>query len=200
MAFIPCPHTAYVSMRWTHGSMAFSTGWWLQKSDFSSSDLQTLADDMAAHFVANYKSYLSAAVNYVETVAYDMRTEGGELKSNTTGAGACTGANPVAPIGLAVAVTKYSAHRGKNGRGRQYISGLPEGQLEAGIWLQAAADSAYNMVANMANTPRTKGWTEVIASRYHNGGPRAQAELYPVTTRIVRSLIPATQRRRFDRP
>lgn len=200
MTFIPVPHGAMVSIRFTKGGEDFSNTFWLVKEDYTSGDLTTLADDMDAQFAANYKGYFSSGVSYLETVAYDMRSDGGEVVSNADGAGACSGAASVAPIGLAVVVTCYSNTRGRSGRGRKYVSGLPEAQLESGIWLQAAADSALGYVSNMCNTPSTKGWDEVIVSRYHNGAARLQAETYSMISRTVRSLIPGSQRRRFDRP
>lgn len=200
MAFIAVPHGALALIQFSQYGQDFSNSFWFVKDGYSSGDLTTLADDLDAFFTTNYKSYFSNEVNYLGVSVYDMRTDGGQVVFNNDGAGLCTLAGTPSPVGLACVVTRYSATRGKSGRGRVYVSGLPEAQLEDGIWLQAAADAALNYVSNMKNTPLTKGWTEVIASRHHNGAPRAEAVTYPVTSRQVRSLIPGTQRRRFDRP
>lgn len=201
MAFIPTPNGALAVIRFAHGGFAVSNNYWFVKAGFDQTAQENLAGVLdALHTAELWAGAYNTDYAYVQTDVYDMRTLTGQKVTVATNARAGTVAGEILPVNLAIVVTLRTAARGRSGRGRVYLTGFGETAIADGLWGQANADFCKDYVDDIADAATGQGWTMVIRSTQENGVVLEEANTRPVTTTVVRSLIPGTQRRRLDRP
>lgn len=201
MAFIPTADSVRAVVRWTHGAEEFSNVFHFLKTSFTVQDMEDLADAMDSSVATEWLADVSDDFTYVQTDVYDIRTIGGQIKTNNggTGPGPQTG-NDGLPPSVALVLTLYTATRGRAGRGRAYIGTMSETEMQNGIFNAGAITAAltnYNAVVTAATN---LGWTHCVRSIQQNHQVINPAAMRPITSVVCRSGIPGYQRRRQDRP
>lgn len=199
--FIPTPNGALAVLRFAHGGFAVSNNYWFVKAGFDQTAMQNLAGVLdALHGAGNWAGAYNTDYAYVATDIYDMREVTGQKVTVTTNARSGTVSGEILPVNLAIVVTLRTANRGRSARGRVYLTGFGETAITDGLWGQTNADFCKTYVDNIAAAATGQGWTMVIRSTQENGAVQNPAVTRAVTTTVVRSLVPGTQRRRLDRP
>jgi hypothetical protein len=99
-------------------------------------------------------------------------------------------------------MTFYSNNRGRSGRGRNYLTGFVEDDVDpvsvSNATLIQDAEAGYESLRD--NVQQNTGYFWVIASKFSNGLPRAEIVGFDVATIEVRNARLGTQRRRVVRP
>lgn len=200
MAFQATQNGARVWCKLNWGGKEYGNVLWFSKPEISYEDLEDLADVC----LSAYKSSLTGSFNDDVVIgpfyAYDMRTSGGVVVQSTVATGAGTNASDPLPIATCVVATHYTANRGRAYRGRSYLGGFVEGDLINGVWQVSLANGITGMFGAIKTNAAAIGWTFGVRSGTLDGVQRAVAVVTPITTTLVRSTIPGSQRTRYGRP
>jgi hypothetical protein len=105
-----------------------------------------------------------------------------------------------AALSNAVVATLRTAQRGRGGRGRFYISGIPEGSLGESRLTETPYLQFRTAVSDLLAAFTAAGQTLVVYSTEVDGNPRVAGLPIPVTDVEVRTPIVGSQRRRNRRP
>jgi hypothetical protein len=185
---------------WTKGDEEWSNVFHATKTDYTLTDQQSLAAAIDGYHLLANLSRISTAVTYKSTNVYDLRDPGGAIVLNNTNTRIGGNGSEAHAVNLACVVTVRTATRGRSGRGRVYIGGMAENDMDQGSFNAQAAAFALNYVTGIKTAIENAGWTFVIVSRQQNDVTLNPPVARPVTSLIVRSNRPGTQRRRVDRP
>lgn len=140
-------------------------------------------------------------VNFDGTRAYDMSSPMGPVAWTPISQPAPGGIDDqVHSLSVAVVFTLRTPARGRSGRGRIYVSGMPEVSVEEGrlipsqytAW-EAAGNAFYNQLVS-------SGLVLSVYSTEQGGVPLTQGDALTVTDIELRTPILGNQRRRNPRP
>jgi len=207
MPFVPVANSALVEIRMVaEGQHCENTLWFELGIVPTEAALTNLLTGIGSWWRANIKPITSSRVRVSEYVATSMDTISGPqvtVAGDSLDNGAST-ANTM-PLGTALTVSFRTALRGRSFRGRNYILGMTEDQVDGnsvvagvtGLWT-----AAYE--ALLAATP-ISGWSWIIASRFsgvnpttHKPIPRAAGVTTPVTAVVIVDEFIDSQRRRLS--
>jgi hypothetical protein len=199
MAFIPVPDTAQVNLVFgLSGETVENTLYFLKAGGWDAADLDALALAVANWWATYIAGNIHSSQHLQEVRAVDLQTDTGAGVSYVPptpisgGAGGSVVANNVA-----CCIGFRSASRGRSARGRNYVSGLTNGNVVASRIepsVVASLVAGYNQLAGVAEAT---GSTWVIASRYHAKAPRVTGVTFPVTTAVAFDNVVDSQRRRL---
>jgi hypothetical protein len=200
LMFIPCPDTALAVVNYTVSTWQWSNTYWFTKPNFTGLDLLALAEVVDGVVDFSYKPILQNAHAYVESTAYDMRTETGEAitVNDSAGQGANNNGESLGP-GMCVVLTLYTNARGRSGRGRHYWGGAGEGDYASNFFSQTYANAVKAAYDAMVGAALSIGWVSSVVQRYENKVALEAGVPREITSTVVRSLAPGFQRRRVDR-
>jgi hypothetical protein len=102
------------------------------------------------------------------------------------------------PNNVALCLSFRSSGRGRSSRGRNYISGFPEGYVSGNDIDTTLADAlvvAYEELKDAATF--TDDWTWIVYSRFQNGNARPEALIAPVDAVVLTDYTVDSQRRRL---
>lgn len=200
MAFQPTQNGARVILTWGRGVIRqWTNHFWCSKVAFNTSDQQALAELINTAFGEVTLSGLASTVVLDSIQVVDERTQGAPIvtKTATNGQGA-GGENAINP-GHNVVVTARTALRGRAYRGRWYIGGFDEGQIDFNTWSATATQTALAIVNTVHEVMINEGWVPGVRSGQLNGVLREEAVVTPITVLTVRNALVGTQRRRIPR-
>lgn len=200
MTFVPTPNCARVVVGFSQGSWEFSNIFHFTKSSFVDADMEALAAAIDEWVDQYWLSCIGDGITYLSTDVYDIRTSTGSIITDNTHTGPGTRSGEELPASLSVVVTLRSAARGRTGRGRKYVAGWIESDLESGLWIQQAQTNAVAYCTGIAGAGAGEGWAHVLRSTQVDGVAQNPALTRLVTDYESRSSVPGTQRRRMDRP
>lgn len=108
-------------------------------------------------------------------------------------------ASNVLPLNTAFCVTLQTSARGRSGRGRTFVPGLPvQSQFDSQDWTGGATASMQDAFLGLLTTLNVSGQFVAVASHFNNKAPRPHGTLTPVQTVRANFRI-ASQRRRVRR-
>lgn len=200
MAFIPTPNTARCVINFVQGTSTYSNVLHFTKTNFTGGDMNTLANVVDQAVVAAHLPNITTNSLYVGTRVYDIRTLSGAVVFNNDGAGGGAAAGDPAPLNSAVVITLRTATRGRTGRGRMFVAGFADAELNGFTWSANAATAAINYLSEVRDAAALVGWIHVIRSTQVDHVIQNPALTREVTGFEVRNNITGTQRRRLDRP
>lgn len=170
-------------------------------------NLQTLAVDVGAAFIARFGTHLSANLALKSYIATDLASNtGARAEGALSGSGATSGT--MLPGNAAVVVSWSISLRYRGGHPRTYLAGIPSGQLVDSETLGSSAVTAYANDANSfiadLNALTVGGLTwEFVAVQYwlhgaHPPTPLATGTTRPISAGVVHPRLD-TQRRRLGK-
>lgn len=199
--FIPTPNAALAVVQFgTVLGEGFSNTFWFTNPDFSLVDQTALAALLDGWASDDALAEMCPSASYIQTTVYDQRTSDGAIVINNSGAGQGIQTGELMPPSVALVVTLYTAARGRTGRGRLYMGGFGENNLQNGLWNQEQADRVIDGLSDLQIAAAAAGWTWCVVSKYQNGQARQEGLARPIIDLLVRSLRVGSQRRRNDRP
>lgn len=179
----------------TQNNMAFEFG-----AGYDTSDLQNLSDELSTFWASEIMPLLSADVKLTEVhvrgLANDPDVEAFATASIPTTGG--IGSN-VLPASVAACLRLTSGFIGRSTRGRLYLAGLSDADVNDDDIAGATRALLVNAFANLLPGYLTAGKTWVIVSRFHDNAQRAFGLTYPITGVSFSSPQVATQKRRLHR-
>jgi len=198
MAFTPTPNAVRSSLRMTlHGENVINTLWHLLPSPAAAADLQAINTYLIAWWSNNIAANLSEDIVLVEvtSIAQDSSSAPSVSVGTVVEGGIIGGALP----GNCCITLKFNTNaRGRTGRGRNYISGLRETDVQ-GNQIDAARAEALRAGYDMlrTGTPPIVGMNWILASFQQDGVPRGQGQVRDIIGVQVVNLDIDSQRRRL---
>lgn len=159
-------------------------------------DGQNLANALNTWANLNLADWQSENLVYSDCTVYDLTSAGGWVANETnSGPGSITTGTP--PNQVSMTVTFQTANRGRSFRGRNYIVGLPEADLQdPKTWGATIIGKMVNAFAALPPAAAAVGFGHVVLSRNAGGHPRVVGVATPVLTYRVNAPV-YTQRRRL---
>lgn len=199
--FVPVPHAMQLVVEWGTASVNWTNGLWFTKTSFTEGDLQTAAEALNATLVTGILQSMTTAWYLRKVTAIDMRSQGAPayVHLNGTNAGAVTG--PEAPIANCVVATLRTAMRGRAYRGRLYLAGFDQDDLNSLQFnnSQLISDLEGGLL-DILDDMATAGFTWVVAHRYEGSTPMTTGSTQAVIAAEIRNNYIGSQRRRTRRP
>lgn len=187
MPFIPVPDVAQVRLEGVMDNQLTLNDLYFEISGggINAAGLDNLCTNVADWWTLNVVNILSDDFASVRVTAIDLSSQTGALGSAPA---AATGgvAIEAVPNNVAACVSFRTDQRGRSGRGRNYVPGIPGSQvalntLDPGFITGLVG--AYNLLIGAGTF--VPGWQWVIASRYTGGLPRVSGIAIPVTSVLM---------------
>lgn len=195
MAYIPVPDVAGVRLEGKMDGQLTINDLYFQISGggINAAGLVNLAVNVADWWTLNVIPLLSRDCSSVRVVAVDLGAADGPAGEAPAAADGGVDIEAV-PNNVAACVSFRTAQRGRSGRGRNYISGVPGSlvdlnTLDAGFITNLV--NAYLLMVGAGTF--LPGWQWVVVSRYTANAPRVSGLAIPITsvtmvTSSVRSM------------
>lgn len=107
---------------------------------------------------------------------------------------------PPVPNNASLCVSFRTAGRGRSARGRNYVPGIAEGEVNISRITQARCDAiaqAYSNIPAVLVEQDVEAFTWVVVSRYTSGLPRGEGVTEPIQVATVVDNVIDSQRRRL---
>jgi len=207
MPFVPVPNVALVEIRMlAMAQLVENTLWFEFGSAPDAADLTALLEAVESWWVSEVKPLTSSRVGVREFVATDMSSQTGPVAS-LAGTILDVGSNTpnAMPLGTTLTVSFRTALRGRSFRGRNYIVGLTEDQVDGNAVEAGVATSWSDAYSQLPVPTLAAGWTWGVVSRFSGIDPatgdpipRAEGIFTPITAVVVVDDFIDSQRRRLS--
>jgi hypothetical protein len=207
MPFVPVPNTALVEIRYeSQGQQVENTLWFELDTAPAPPALSDLADAVGAWWRTEAKPLTSSRVEVREYVATSQVSSTAPQVSIAGSILDVGGNTPNAmPLGTTFVVSFRTDLRGRSFRGRNYIVGLTEDQVDGNSLEDGVAEQWRLAYAALVGAADDIGWTWVVVSRFsgvdpitHHPIPRAAGVTTPITSIVVVDNFVDSQRRRLS--
>lgn len=197
--FVPAVNTAEVVVAgsWA-GQNVLTTYAMKYASELTVALLTALASEFISQWITWLKVLFVDAWNLISAKATDLTTETAPSviefpASATHGQQAITST----PANAALVISELTEHRGRSYRGRIYHMGIPQNVAANAVTVtgtyQASVLTEYAEFISAIET--AQGCVHSIVSRYHDGAPRAEAIVTPITGYLVNPDFDSQRRR-----
>lgn len=200
MPFIPVPNTVQAELRFLSAGQRFENILYFQPiEELNVPQMLLLATSLAAWWSQTIASVINANVRLNEVYITDLTTASSPTLTYVPPT-PLTGLNnsPVLPFNVAPSVSFRTLGRGRSSRGRNYITGLCEDEVQENSVIQGVADTlveGYNNLLDPANIAQSFEWG--VVSRFTGKAPRAQGLFQPIVSAVMTDLFVDSQRRRL---
>lgn len=197
MAFIPTPNNARVAIRQSlFGQDIINTLWFEGTIPFNDTLLASLNADVIAWWDANLRPLLSDDISLEEvtSIAQDSLTA---PSASTVAILPGTAAGGSAPGNVCLTVTFKTFQRGRSGRGRNYVSGIREIDINGNAVNPVFAANLRTAYAQIPNEIITNGAIHTVVSFQSNHVPRTEGLPQLITEYVVVDENIDSQRRRL---
>jgi len=187
MPFIPVPDVAQVRLEGVMDNQLTINDLYFQISGggINAAGLDNLCVNVADWWTLNVVNLLSEDFASVRVTAIDLSSQTGPLGSAPAAATGGVAVEAV-PNNVAACVSFRTDQRGRSGRGRNYVPGLPGSKvalntLDSGFISDLV--SAYALLVGAGTF--IPGWQWGVASRYTLGDPRTTGIFIPITSVVL---------------
>lgn len=207
MPFVPVTNTALVEIRMlSQGQQVENTLWFELATEIDSVSLGALLDAVHLWWSSDLAPLVSSRVEVTEYVGTDQTTATAiqvSLPGDVTDVG---GNTPNAmPLGTTLTVSFRTNLRGRSFRGRNYVVGLTEDQVD-GNSLEAGVGELWRAAyENLIGVAAGVDWSWVVVSRFSGMSgsppvptPRVAGLTTPVTSVVMVDDFVDSQRRRLS--
>lgn len=200
MEFIPVPGVAEVTFHQTSlGEKVVNVLHYFADTLTSAADLDVLAFEAFQWWATNAAPLLPDSVSLDFVRAKDLTTESGaQVEYGGSGPEPGQSASPALPNGCALVITKRTSIAGRSYRGRIYVCGLIESNVD-GNTVQPTTVTNWLDAWGQALTVNTTGPTPlpmVVVSRFFEGAPRVTG-IHTEVTELTSDGFVDSQRRRL---
>lgn len=201
MVFVPVPSTLQVELRGTvHGVPFENVLYFTADGTITTGDVDDLFDFFENEWVPAAALMQGPAVVWNEAYGTDLTTQTSPVyvRSFSPPIQGNPAGDPTLPGSVAFTVSFRTAGRGRSSRGRNYVTGLTEGQVTANLLGSGFANSwvaLYGELLGVGTFP--PAWDWVVVSRISEGEPRAVGLAQTVTDVTYTDLRVDTMRSRL---
>lgn len=201
MTFVPTEDCAVAVIEQGLGSDLWTNTLWFEKEDFDQAALDTLADWLHVWWAAEVMPYVMSVWSLTKVTVYGQNSPTDLYAVDSEDPVFGERGGTVLALNVALCVTFRTATRGRSGRGRNYLAGMSELDVNQDAvtdpaMVLALATSFYDLVDDVSAID----WEWVVVQKFSAGVPLTAGVARPVTSAEIRSNIISTQRRRISRP
>lgn len=196
--YIPWPDSAEVVIHWTLFGIPVSITLAATKpGGFNSTEQADLADKVDFWLTGALQPDLSEDILYTGITTTDKRTSTGSVINKTPSSPVAGGVDATSlQINSAMVMSPRSINRGRSGRGRKYVPGIPVSDLAdqtkfTTLGVSTIAGDFGSLDSNM----NTAGFSWTIPSEQMGGVPRTTAVMQEVAS-LVNGLAIGSRRKR----
>lgn len=200
MAFIPTTDGAKAFLSFTSDIGTWGNTLWFSRPGYTLAQQQALADLVKGEWVDHWVDFCAEGVSLPQVYVYDMRTYDGPVVQGAGPAGTGDVVNETLPLNVCLVATLRTASRGRAYRGRLFVAGLAEPQLDEGVFDQTIQEALLDFLTAFRTTIAATSWSWGVHQSQVNGVTLNPQTVTPITTVSVRNGIPGSQRRRLRRP
>jgi hypothetical protein len=175
-----------------------NTFYGFQNDAITEIDLENVASHTLAWAEGEYFPQLASVLSLKAVKTTDLTTDTSPTFTYFAPTAIVGGVvQPSLPNATAWAVKRLTAQRGRSGRGRVFVPGIPDTARVGTNLLDI--DFATAIVAAMVELDSvllTDGFTGCVVTRFHDGEPRAVGVPQPITSWGYSDLVLDSQRRR----
>jgi len=207
MPFVPVPATALAELIYvTPGGQAINTLWFTNPIAWVATELERLGDMLVSWHTDNIQNLQPATIslNSIRVTSQVTSTSPAiEYVAGLPNVG--TAGGTLLPSNVTAAVSFLTQYRGRNNRGRNYIVGLREGDVDNDTIQTGTVDAWRDAYQNLIAAATVEDFEWVVASRYDgvdaNGKPipRVSGQTTPVTGVKMDNTIDSQRRRLLNR-
>ena len=208
MPFVPVPRTAEVEAVYLlDGQIVENTYYFRNAGTPVLSDLVALADEINSAIRTSLLPSLASALQLIRVVATLLDAVDSLVYVSTTSLPASGGsADEVMPSNVAACISLRTSHRGRSFRGRNYVTGLPNGFVAGNVITPPLAGAITTAYTAILAAPVDAGWEPVVVSRYSGftivdgrkvPTPREEGIATPITSHFLTDNTVDSQRRRL---
>lgn len=201
MPFQPCPNICSVQNIWTlYGETVENVHHVMKGDPWVLADLMALSAAIRVNQVTGYINELTADSVHINLTLTSLDTDSSPVYVDTFRAGDHgVGTNASLPNNVAFAITAHTAKRGRSYRGRHYVWGFDDEELDNNTLHTDKADAWVSTISHMiADVHTFSASADVcVLSRYHDKVKRAEGIGTPITSYSYHDLILDSMRRRL---
>lgn len=199
MAFIPTPDAVRCAIRGTlFGQDVINTLWFsIVGGGIDQQLCEDLAAEVAGWWSASMLVELSDDYELQDVTATSQDSETAPSVVHVVGGAPGIGLSSE-PGNVCLTVKFSTANRGRSGRGRNYVSGIPDNHVTGNLVSSTFANNVVGVYDLLRTNPLLSGnalW--IVCSLYTNGAPRAQGFKQAINAVSVADLNVDSQRRRL---
>jgi hypothetical protein len=197
-SFIPVPNTVCAHLRGTlNGQQVENTLYFHSDGTWELSGMGALAAALGLWYRTTIVASISNEYQYRECRIEDLTASDGLVVTDSSGAGQVGGVTENASSNQAAFCVKFNTNRrGRSYRGRNYIPGIPEGQVAGGKISVGLAGYMIGFFGVLDGYSGLFGAEWSVVSRFADGAPRAYGISTPVVSASYTTLALASQRGR----
>jgi hypothetical protein len=200
MAFIATTDGAKAFLSFNSDIGTWGNTLWFSKPGYTLNQQQALADLVKGEWVDHWVDYCAEGVSLAQVYVYDMRTYDGPVVQGAGPTGTGDVIAETLPLSVSLVATLRTAQRGRAYRGRLFVAGLAEPQLDEGVFDNTIQENLLDFLTAFISTIYSAGWNWCVHQSQVNEVTLNPQTCTPITTVSVRSGIPGSQRRRLRRP
>jgi len=183
MAFQPAPSIAGCVLEGrVDNQLTINDLYFFSSGAITQANLQTLSDNLAVWFTDNLAPLLSDDWSAVRVRCSDLGSATGVV-AETAAAQAGGISGEANPNNVAACVSFRTAQRGRSGRGRNFVPGIPGSLVTLNTLDPTFITDLIAVYSGLIGAGTfTAAWQWVVLSRYTAGSPRANGIGLPVTS------------------
>lgn len=197
MPFQPVPQVVEVNINQRlHGEQVQNNLHLIAYSPWTQERMQVAAGEVATWVGDTLYAYLSNQLTMVSIKVTDLSgQEAGVYEFVPTVPVAGQVGQPALPGNAACVVSFRTALRGRSGRGRNYIAGIAEGDVNGNQFANTFVQAMGNSYGALAAGLGAQAMYHVVVSRFFNGNPRPEGRAAAVTSYLVDGFVDSQRRR-----
>ena len=199
MAFVPVPGVVQANVRFELADQLIENvlNFRYEGTPFGTAVL-AIQTSLEAVWWATLRPKISVAMTNTETYYTDLSDVAGPVDTQPPFPDATGGSGvEYAPNNVAFVVTHRTANRGRSYRGRTYIAGISNDNIEGNEVIPAAVTAIVAAFNNLRTDLATSDILFTVVSRFHDGAPRVEGLDTAVTLSLARDAFVDSQRRRL---
>lgn len=201
MAFIPIPNTARVTLEYSfNGQLVVNVYWASKTTPLTTVDLGNILTTFQNWRTVQLRQRHHTSCLLNRLVAVDQTTQfspSAEIVLITPEPG-LLGGTP-SPGNVTVATTLLTALRGRAFRGRSFLLGVSEAEVDGNEYNAAGAAALTASYVQLIADLSAVGYSLAVGSRQLNGVPRITGVATPVTGAITEIFMDSQRRRLTNR-
>jgi len=199
LPFIPTPNVALCELNYDWEGQRVNNTLWFENQgvEFDITTLGTLANALSEYWIDHMMLQLANQITYRGCIAYAQFSESAPAVASAGVAVDGVVADSCNPNNVSWAVKFNTAARGKSGRGRNYVPGIPKAAIDANSIDPAFASDILLVYNGILTEPTLADFAWVVVSHFTAGAPRTEGLPQAVTGATYSDLTVDSQRRRL---
>lgn len=197
MPFIPVPGVTQVELVSSLNGQIVETVLHFENVTPTPTSMTELAEALVGWWSSDLRPLVTSVMSLINVKCTDLTTANSPVVDYGTGLPLVgTASGDPSPNSIAMVITKRTALRGRNFRGRIYHCGFTDFQIAGNNVDPAVVTALVTAYNNTLNFTTLSGeWWQVVVSRYSNNAPRPEGVPTRITALTTDGVVDSQRRR-----